>query len=131
MARETGATLIHPFDDARVIAGQGTAALELVEAIDDLDAVIAPCGGGGLLSGTSIAATSLRHGIEVLGAEPANADDAARSFARGTLQPLAATTTIADGLRTTPVAADAGGDSRARSRVRNLQRRRRSCARCG
>ena len=101
VARETGATLIHPFDDSRVIAGQGTAALELVEAIDALDAVIAPCGGGGLLSGTSIAATSLRHGIEVLGAEPANADDAARSFASGTLQPLAAATTIADGLRTT------------------------------
>jgi threonine dehydratase len=101
VARETGATLIHPFDDARVIAGQATAALELVEAIDDLDAVIAPCGGGGLLSGLSIAATSLRPGIAVLGAEPANADDAARGFAAGTLQPLAATTTIADGLRTT------------------------------
>jgi threonine dehydratase len=101
VARETGATLIHPFDDPRVIAGQATAALELVEAIDDLDAVVAPCGGGGLLSGTSIAATSLRDGIAVLGAEPANADDAARSFVAGTLQPLAAATTIADGLRTT------------------------------
>ena len=101
VTRETGATLIHPFDDPRVIAGQATAALELVEAVDDLDAVIAPCGGGGLLSGTSIAATSIRRGIEVFGAEPANADDAARSFATGTLQPLAATTTIADGLRTT------------------------------
>jgi threonine dehydratase len=101
VARESGATLIHPFDDARVIAGQGTAALELVETVEGLDAVIAPCGGGGLLSGTSIAATSLRRGIEVLGAEPANADDAARSFASGTLQPLASTTTIADGLRTT------------------------------
>jgi len=101
VARETGATLVHPFDDPRVIAGQGTAALELVEAIDDLDAVIAPCGGGGLLSGTAIAATALRPGIRVLGAEPANADDAARSFASGTLQPLPATTTIADGLRTT------------------------------
>ena len=101
VARETGATLIHPFDDPRVIAGQGTAALELVEAIGDLDIVIAPCGGGGLLSGTSIAATSVRDGIDVLGAEPANADDAARSFASGMLQPLATTTTIADGLRTT------------------------------
>ena len=115
VARETGATLIHPFDDSRVIAGQGTAALELVEAIDALDAIIAPCGGGGLLSGTSIAATSLRRGIEVLGAEPANADDAARSFASGTLQPLAATTTIADGLRTTLSRADAVGASRPRS----------------
>ena len=99
--RTTGATLVHPFDDARVIAGQATAALELVEAIDDLDIVIAPCGGGGLLSGTAIAVTSMNRGIEVLGAEPANADDAARSFATGTLQPLPAMTTIADGLRTT------------------------------
>jgi len=101
VAGETGATLIHPFDDPRVIAGQGTAALELVEAIDGLDAIVAPCGGGGLLSGTSIAATSLRGDIAVFGAEPANADDAARSFAHGSLQPLAATATIADGLRTT------------------------------
>ena len=101
VARETGATLIHPFDDPRVIAGQGTAALELVEAIDALDAVIAPCGGGGLLSGTSIAANSVRDDIAVFGAEPANADDAARSLASGTLQPLARTATIADGLRTT------------------------------
>ena len=101
VARETGATLIHPFDDSRVIAGQGTAALELVEAIDGLDAIVAPCGGGGLLSGTSIAATSLRRAITVFGAEPKNADDAARSLARGSLQPLAPTATIADGLRTT------------------------------
>ena len=101
VARETGATLIHPFDDSRVIAGQGTAALELVEAIDGLDAIVAPCGGGGLLSGTSIAATSLRRGITVFGAEPKNADDAARSLAHGSLQPLAPTATIADGLRTT------------------------------
>ena len=101
VARESGATLIHPFDDPRVIAGQGTAALELLEAVADLDAIVAPCGGGGLLSGTAIAATSLRPGLRVLGSEPANADDAARSFASGTLQPLPATTTIADGLRTT------------------------------
>jgi len=101
VALETGATLIHPFDDPRVIAGQATAALELVESIDALDVVIAPCGGGGLLSGTSIAASSVRDGIAVFGAEPANADDAARSLAHGSLQPLAATTTIADGLRTT------------------------------
>ena len=101
VARATGATLIHPFDDPRVIAGQATAALELVEAIEGLDVVIAPCGGGGLLSGTSIAATSVRRDIVVLGAEPANADDATRSFAAGSLQPLAPTVTIADGLRTT------------------------------
>ncbi|HEX6136183.1 MAG TPA: pyridoxal-phosphate dependent enzyme [Casimicrobiaceae bacterium] len=101
VARESGAALIHPFDDPRVIAGQGTAALELLEAVAGLDALTAPCGGGGLLSGTAIAATSLHPGIRVLGSEPANADDAARSFASGTLQPLPATTTIADGLRTT------------------------------
>ena len=98
---ETGATLIHPFDDVRVIAGQGTAALELLEAVPDLDIVIAPVGGGGLLSGTAIAARSLRPRIRVYGAEPANADDAARSFRSGRVEPLPAATTIADGLRTT------------------------------
>jgi threonine dehydratase len=99
--RETGATLIHPFDDPRVIAGQATAVVELLEAVPDLDVVIAPCGGGGLLSGTAIAARSLEPSLRVLGAEPANADDAARSFASGRVEPLPATTTIADGLRTT------------------------------
>ena len=99
--RESGATLIHPFDHADVIAGQGTAALELLDAVPDLDAVIAPCGGGGLLSGTAIAAHGLDPRVRVFGAEPANADDAARSLASGRVEPLAATTTIADGLRTT------------------------------
>jgi len=99
--RETGAMLVHPFDDARVIAGQGTAALELVEDVPELDALIAPVGGGGLLSGTAVAATSLHRGIRVCGAEPANADDAARSFRSGRIEPLPATETIADGLRTT------------------------------
>jgi threonine dehydratase len=98
---ETGALLIHPFDDPSVIAGQGTAALELLEAVPDLDILIAPVGGGGLLSGTAIAARSLRPRIRVYGAEPANADDAARSFRSGRVEPLPATTTIADGLRTT------------------------------
>ena len=101
IAQRTGAVLIHPFDDPAVIAGQGTAALELLESVADLDAVVAPCGGGGLLSGTAIAATSLRSGIRVLGAEPANADDAARGFESGRVEPLRSTTTIADGLRTT------------------------------
>ena len=100
VARETGATLIHPYDDPRVIAGQGTAALELLDAVEELDVIITPCGGGGLLSGTAIAAKSLRPKIRVLGAEPANADDAARGFAAGSLQPLSSKTTIADGLRT-------------------------------
>ncbi|HET9670754.1 MAG TPA: pyridoxal-phosphate dependent enzyme [Casimicrobiaceae bacterium] len=99
--RETGATLIHPFDDPQVIAGQATAVVELLDAVPELDVVIAPCGGGGLLSGTAIAATTLRPGIRVLGAEPANADDAMRSFASGRVEPVPATTTIADGLRTT------------------------------
>jgi threonine dehydratase len=98
--RETGATLIHPFDDARVIAGQGTAALELLEQTDRLDIVVAPCGGGGLLSGTAIAAKSLQRDIRVFGAEPANAGDAAASFRSGKIEPLLPTPTIADGLRT-------------------------------
>ncbi|HJU24857.1 MAG TPA: pyridoxal-phosphate dependent enzyme [Casimicrobiaceae bacterium] len=101
VARESGATLVHPFDDPNVIAGQATATLELLDEMGDLDVVIAPCGGGGLLSGTAIAASALRPGIRVLGAEPVNADDAARSFASGKVEPLATTTTIADGLRTT------------------------------
>ena len=99
--RETGATLIHPFDDARVIAGQATAALELLEEAPEIDAVVAPCGGGGLLSGTAIAATSSRPDVRVFGAEPANAGDAAASFASGRVEPLPPTHTIADGLRTT------------------------------
>jgi threonine dehydratase len=98
---ETGATLVHPFDNARVIAGQGTTALELVEQVPDLEVVIAPIGGGGLLSGTAIAIKSLDHRTRVFGAEPANADDAARSFRSGKVEPLLSGTTIADGLRTT------------------------------
>jgi threonine dehydratase len=84
-----------------VIAGQGTVALELIEDVPDLEAIIAPVGGGGLLSGTAIAARALVPGLQVLGAEPANADDAARSLRTGCVEPLPATTTIADGLRTT------------------------------
>ena len=99
--RESGATLIHPFDHFDVIAGQATAALELLAEVPDLDVVVAPCGGGGLLSGTAIVARALSPRIRVLGAEPAHADDAARSFASGHIEPLPATTTIADGLRTT------------------------------
>ena len=101
VARESGAMLIHPFDDPRVIAGQGTVTLELIADVAGLDAVIAPCGGGGLLSGTAIAARAVAPGIRVFGAEPANADDAARSFASGRVEALAPTVTIADGLRTT------------------------------
>ncbi len=100
--RESGATLIHPYDNPHVIAGQGTVALELVEDVSDLDVVLAPVSGGGLLSGCAIAATSLKPGIRVIGAEPAMADDAARSFRSGNLEPaLPGHTTIADGLRAT------------------------------
>ena len=98
--RTTGATLVHPFDDECVIAGQGTATLELLEQAEALDSVVAPCGGGGLLSGTAIAATSLRPVVSVFGAEPANAGDAAASFHSGRIEPLRPTVTIADGLRT-------------------------------
>jgi len=96
----TGATLIHPFDNENVIAGQGTAALELLDDVPGLDIVVAPCGGGGLLSGTAIAATSVQPGLRVYGAEPANAGDAAASFRSGKIEPLPPTVTIADGLRT-------------------------------
>jgi threonine dehydratase len=97
--RNTGAVLVHPYDDDRIIAGQGTAALEFLEEIPDLDMICAPVSGGGLLSGTAIAAKSLKPDIIVIGCEPANADDAARSLASGHIEPTALTTTIADGLR--------------------------------
>jgi threonine dehydratase len=99
LERSTGAALVHPYDDFDVIAGQGTATLELLEHVHELDAVIAPVGGGGLLSGTAIAATAFRPGIQVFGAEPAGAADAARSFARGILETMPDPQTIADGLR--------------------------------
>lgn len=100
LQHETGALLVHPFDNDAVITGQGTAALELLEEVPDLEAITAPVGGGGLMSGTSIAASELRPGIRIWGTEPAIADDAARSLETGELQPPANSTTIADGLRT-------------------------------
>jgi threonine dehydratase len=99
LAAQTGATLIHPYDDDRVIAGQGTAAVELLEEVPELEVVTAPVSGGGLLSGTAIAAGSLRPGIRVIGVEPEQADDARRSLATGKLVRLAQPRTIADGLR--------------------------------
>src|SRR5450755_4424166 len=96
---ETGATLIHPYNDWRVIAGQGTAALELLEDQPEIDVVITPLGGGGLLSGTAIAAKGLRPAIKVYGAEPAGADDAYRSLRAGHIIPQTDPHTIADGLR--------------------------------
>lgn len=99
--RKTGAHLVHPYDDARVIAGQGTAALELLEEVSDLDVVITPASGGGLLSGTAIAAKGMRPGIRLVGGEPRNADDAYRSLASGKIQAAAQSETMADGLRAT------------------------------
>ncbi|HJY88050.1 MAG TPA: pyridoxal-phosphate dependent enzyme [Candidatus Acidoferrales bacterium] len=97
--RRTGAVLVHPFDDDRIIAGQATAALELLDEVPDLDSILAPVSGGGLLSGTAIAAKGLRPSIRVLGSEPKNADDAFRSLASGRIQPMDHPDTIADGLR--------------------------------
>jgi threonine dehydratase len=97
---ETGATVIHPYNDERVIAGQGTAALELLEDIPDLDVIIAPVGGGGLLGGTSIAATEIKKGIRVIAGEPEMADDAFRSMQVGEIIPSVSPKTIADGLLT-------------------------------
>ncbi|MDX1432747.1 MAG: pyridoxal-phosphate dependent enzyme [Gammaproteobacteria bacterium] len=95
-----GATVVHPFDDYRVIAGQGTAALELLEQVADLDLVVAPVGGGGLLSGTAVVVAGLGARTRVAGAEPAAADDTYRSFRVGERLPVDAPDTIADGLRT-------------------------------
>jgi len=96
---ETGAHLVHPYDDDRIIAGQATAAKELLEEIGDLDAVFAPVSGGGLLSGTCLSAKAMREDVRVFGCEPQRADDAYRSLATGTLQSLDSSDTIADGLR--------------------------------
>lgn len=98
---KTGATFIHPYDNTDIIAGQGTAAVELLENQPDLDIILAPVSGGGLLSGTAIAAKRLNPQIKVIGCEPAGADDAFRSFQSGKLEPAADAVTIADGLRAT------------------------------
>ena len=97
---ETGARLIHPYNDYAVMAGQGTATLELLEQAPELDLIIVPVGGGGLLCGTAVAAKGVRPDIRVIAAEPAGADDAARSFAAGRIIPLEKASTVADGLRT-------------------------------
>jgi len=96
---ETGAHLVHPYDDDRIIAGQATAAKELLEDVGDLDAVFAPVSGGGLLSGTCLSARSIRPGVHVFGCEPERADDVYRSLTSGTLQSLDSSDTVADGLR--------------------------------
>jgi threonine dehydratase len=96
---ESGAVFIHPYDDPRVIAGQGTIALELLEEVPDLDWLLLPVGGGGLASGVAVAAKALRPAIRLIAVEPSGADDARRSFKSGTLQPSQQPATIADGLR--------------------------------
>lgn len=96
----TGAEVVHPFDDSRVIAGQGTAALELLSEYPDIDVVTAPVGGGGLLSGTAIASKAMAPSCRVVGVEPEMADDAARSFHGGErVGVMGSPATIADGLR--------------------------------
>jgi threonine dehydratase len=97
---ETGATLIHPFENEDVMAGQGTIAVELLDEVPDLDIVVCPVGGGGVLSGTAVAAKSLRPAIKVIAAEPAGADDAAQSFREHRLVTQQQKNTLADGLRT-------------------------------
>jgi threonine dehydratase len=100
IAKEKGATVIPPFDHPAVIAGQGTAAKELLEDVGPLDDLFVCCGGAGLLSGSAIAAGELSPGIRVIGVEPAGGDDAARSFRTRTLQRVENPQTIADGART-------------------------------
>jgi threonine dehydratase len=97
---QTGGTLIHPYDDPRTIAGQGTVALELLEQTDALDVLIVPVGGGGLLSGCLVVAKELRPRMHVVAAEPAWADDAHRSLRSGHIEKPLRYDTVADGLRT-------------------------------
>ena len=98
---ETGATVVHPYNDPAIMAGQGTAALELHEDVPDLDVVLSPLGGGGLLSGTAVATHAMQPKARVLGAEPLGADDAWRSLAAGYIVPVEHPDTVADGLRAT------------------------------
>lgn len=97
---ETGSVLIHPYDDDRVIAGQGTVGLELLQDAPDLDVIFCPVGGGGQLSGVALAAKAMAPRVRIIGVEPEGADDAYRSFKTGRLIPQEAPDTIADGLRT-------------------------------
>ncbi len=100
IVQKTNATFIHPYNNFNVIAGQGTAALELMEDIPDIDIIMTPVGGGGLLSGTAICAKSLNDNIQVIAGEPSGADDAYQSFKTGILQESTAPNTICDGLLT-------------------------------
>jgi Threonine dehydratase len=96
----TGATLVHPYDNFKVICGQGTASLELIDEVPDLEIVVAPIGGGGLMSGTSTTVKGIYDRIKVIGAEPLNASDACESFKTGRIVPSVNPVTIADGLLT-------------------------------
>jgi threonine dehydratase len=98
--KERGLTLIPPFDNEDVIAGQGTAALELIEKVSDLDFILTPCGGGGLLSGSAIAVKGFSNKCRIIGIEPELADDAVKSFRTKTLHSVKNPPTIADGTRT-------------------------------
>jgi len=100
LVARTGAIFLHSYNDYRVIAGQGTAALELCEDMPDLDVILAPVGGGGLISGTALAVRGISPGTRVIAAEPAGADDAFRSLQAGRIIPSVAPRTIADGLLT-------------------------------
>ncbi|NLA50219.1 MAG: pyridoxal-phosphate dependent enzyme, partial [Bacteroidales bacterium] len=100
LVEKTGAVMIHPYDNFNVICGQGTAALELMNEISDLDIIVAPVGGGGLMSGTSTAARALGKNIKIAAAEPLNANDAWKSFTTGVLSPSVNPQTVADGLLT-------------------------------
>ena len=100
LAEKRGLTVIPPFDHPWVVAGQGTAAKELIEDVGPLDYLLVPCGGGGLLSGCAIAANHLSPGVKVIGVEPAAGDDVTRSFQTKTLQSVHNPDTIADGART-------------------------------
>jgi len=96
---QTGAEFVHPYNDARVIAGQGTCAREVLEQVDDLDAIIAPIGGGGMISGTCLTLSGLAPGVKIYAAEPEQADDAARSLRAGHIIADDAPETVADGLK--------------------------------
>lgn len=100
VVKKTGATFIHPYDNPHIVMGQGSSAIELLEEQPDLDMILAPIGGGGLMSGTAIATSGLSPETEIIGTEPEVANDAYLSFTTGKLHPVQSTDTVADGLRT-------------------------------
>lgn len=99
LIEKTGAVVVHPYNDERIMAGQGTCAKELLEDHPELDVIISPVSGGGLLSGTLLSSKPLKDDIQVFGAEPAEADDAYRSLKLGKIVPNETINTICDGLR--------------------------------